>query len=523
MSPRLPLAVARGVPASEATKASHAQTKRTTLMALADAYIKSLAGEKRAPRYVRGVGDRLALAFQVMGARVVQDVTVQKIESFLIKLLTGDGMPLMKPRKQGCKPIQRGAVSTTTRDRYAEALRAFGAWLLATDRWATNPFAQLRSIAGDDDRTMEHRAWTSDEIGRLVEAAQTRCVQQWARTHPRSKPEALTVKLEALRAAGWRRAVLYEFAAYTGLRLNECATLTWEDVVLDGAEPCVTVKAKNSKNRKRGQSVPLVPWVVAALAELKERDKIVAMRVDELMAAQSDRVFTIHRGLLEALRKDARWAFGEKLGLHDTQGRRTTFHGFRASTCTMLHRAGVAIAVAVRVMRHADPKLTIETYAKLDALTDGHRELRKMAVPRVTAVPLGVAAGATLRPKVAVGDNPDGLGQPRGLDFRAVIAARAESEGISIEGALWDVFQSLLLQARLGDVQAARLLLDHLCDKEPVELHVSHPKDSLFGLSEQALDLPLDSLDAAGHGRVTAQSLGCRNVADRLALWERED
>ena len=245
--------------------------------------------------------------------------------------------------------------------------------------------------------------------------------------------------------------------------------------MLDGGEPCVTVKAQNSKNRKRGQSVPLVPWVVAALTELKERNKVDALRVDERMAAHSDRVFTIHRGLLEALRKDAQWAFGEKLGLHDTQGRRTTFHGFRASTCTMLHRAGVAIAVAVRIMRHADPRLTIETYAKIDALTDGHRELRKMAVPRVTAVPLAVGAGASARPKLAKGCNPNGPGQPNELDFRAVVAAGAESEGVSIEALLWDLFQSLLLQARLGALRLHAWLLDRLCDKDPAEVLVRQP------------------------------------------------
>lgn len=362
-------------------------TKSATLTALRDDYAKSLAGSRRSERYRRGVGDRLALAFQVMGVRGVQDVTMAKADEFLAKLLVGEGLPPMKPRTKDGKPIPRGPVSATTRDRYAEALRSFGAWLVATDRWAVNPFGKLRAIAGDDDRTMEHRAWNPDEIGKLIEAATTRPVQQWAATHRTSEPADLVAKLDALRAEGWRRSVLYEFAAYSGLRLNECATLTWADVVLDGAEPCVTVQARNAKNRKRGQSVPLVPWVVTALAELQKRNKADAARAGKPMVGQSDLVFDVKRGLLEALRKDAQWAFGAVLGLHDAQGRTTTFHGFRASTCTMLHRAGVALAVAVRIMRHADPKLTIETYAKLDALTDGHRELAKLQAPLFPSTP----------------------------------------------------------------------------------------------------------------------------------------
>ena len=93
------------------------ETKVTKLATLADTYVRSLGGEKRAPRYVRGVADRLALAFEVMAARFVQDVTVQKVETFLTRLLTGDNMPPMKPRKKGGNPIPRGAVSATTRDR----------------------------------------------------------------------------------------------------------------------------------------------------------------------------------------------------------------------------------------------------------------------------------------------------------------------------------------------------------------------------------------------------------------------
>jgi integrase len=408
-------AVARAMLAKEEARVARGEaglldpfekTKTTKLQALADSYAKSLAGEKRAPRYVSGIRDRLALAIEVMGVRFLQEITPDRVDTFLARLMAGDNLPPMKPRRKGGRPIPRGPVSAVTRDRYGEALRSFGAWLHYTERWPLNPFGKVRRIAGDADRTMEHRAWTPEEIGQLIEAATTRCVQQWVTAHPSAPAE----KIDALREEGWRRSVLYEFAAYAGLRLSECTTLTWSQIVLDGDEPSVTVQAALAKNRKRGQSVPLVPWVVAGLKELRERQKAAAVRAGRPMVSQSDRVFALNRGLLEALRKDATWAFGKERGLYDAQGRRTTFHGFRASTCTMLHRAGVTLAVAVKIMRHADPKLTIETYAKLDSLTDGHRELAKMALPRVTAVPTelpGVLAGVEERPKLAVGGRVD--------------------------------------------------------------------------------------------------------------------
>lgn len=172
--------------------------------------------------------------------------------------------------------------------------------------------------------------------------------------------------------------------------------------MLDG-EPHVRVRAQNAKNR-RTQSVPLVPWVVAALKEMRRRnrqkDGCIALDSDRAAVADRDAVFVVNRGLLEALRKDARYA---GLGDYDAQGRRTTFHGFRASTCTMLHLAGVAVAVAVLIMRHADPELTLRTLRELDQLADRHRELGKMAVPKVTAVPLAVPLAVEQRPRLAVG------------------------------------------------------------------------------------------------------------------------
>lgn len=370
-------------------------TKRVKLTDLVDTYTKALASEGRAERYVRSVKDQLALVIEVTGASFVQDLALQRVETFLTKLLAGDGMPLSKKLNRKGVPIPRRAVTVTTRDRYVATLRAFGAWLLATERWGSNPFGKLRLIAGDDARTMEHRAYTPDEVSSLLEAATTRCTQEWARTHAGSERSTLDAKLAELEAEGWRRSVLYEFAAYTGLRLNECTTLTWGDVVLDGDEPCVTVQARRAKNRKRGQAVPLVPWVAAALRELWKRNQADRVRARLPMLGREDLVFTIGRNVLAHLRRDAKWA---ELGDYDAQGRRTTFHGFRASTCTMLHRAGVSLAVAVRIMRHADPKLTIDTYAKLDTLTDGHRELAKMATPRVTAVPVSTPASTCAVP-----------------------------------------------------------------------------------------------------------------------------
>ena len=60
--------------------------------------------------------------------------------------------------------------------------------------------------------------------------------------------------------------------------------------------------------------------------------------------------------------------------------------------------------------------------------------------------------------------NPNG--RPRGIDFRRLVREKTKDNG-SVEDALFAVYRSLMVLARHGDVPAAKLLLDRLCDKDP--------------------------------------------------------
>lgn len=64
------------------------------------------------------------------------------------------------------------------------------------------------------------------------------------------------------------------------------------------------------------------------------------------------------------------------------------------------------------------------------------------------------------------GNNANPKGRPRGIDFRRVVREKAEQEGIAVEDAVWAIFRSMLKQAGAGDVSAAKLLLDRLCDDD---------------------------------------------------------
>ena len=65
--------------------------------------------------------------------------------------------------------------------------------------------------------------------------------------------------------------------------------------------------------------------------------------------------------------------------------------------------------------------------------------------------------------------NSGGPGRPRGFDLRAVAEQKAAEEGVDLETGLWLVVRRLMTAAQGGDVQAARLLLDRLCDATEVE------------------------------------------------------
>lgn len=58
-------------------------------------------------------------------------------------------------------------------------------------------------------------------------------------------------------------------------------------------------------------------------------------------------------------------------------------------------------------------------------------------------------------------------------NFKAIVADYVTAHGGFVEDAIIDVFNSLMVAARMGDVQAAKLLLDRLCGTEPDNVDVA--------------------------------------------------
>jgi integrase len=148
-----------------------------------------------------------------------------------------------------------------------------------------------------------------------------------------------------LTAAPEDRRLVYLFLVFTGLRRSEAADIRWGHVHLDVPSPHVELPATLTKSGK-AESVPLVPEVVAALRASKGDGKASAPVFEEIPS-------------MDAFREDLAAAKIEEV---DARGRRVVLHSLRHSLATMLAISQVPMAVAQRIMRHRDIRLTAEVY-----------------------------------------------------------------------------------------------------------------------------------------------------------------
>jgi hypothetical protein len=114
-------------------------------------------------------------------------------------------------------------------------LRALATAYQRTGRWDVEPFQgiSLRTAIRDRHRTFKRVGFRFEEAERLVEAAWARFEAEKA--HGGTPTHSCYAEGEAVRD----RQVLYWFTLTTAFRANECASIRWEDLTLDGDKPCV--------------------------------------------------------------------------------------------------------------------------------------------------------------------------------------------------------------------------------------------------------------------------------------------
>ena len=216
------------------------------------------------------------------------------------------------------------ALSPRTLNHYLDAAQAVLGWMVMASRISENPLVGLPKVDTRGRETIERRAFTDDEINRLLSSAGKR----WP---------------------------IYLVAVQTGLRFNEIRSLRWGDVKLRpvGQVSIITLRATTTKNR-RADVIPLSSGAVEAMRSLWDDS-----------SAPSSPVFAGGMPSHHTMTADIERAGIPKV---DDLGRRVDFHALRKTFITNLQRAGVQRRVAMALARHSDGRLTDGVYTDVHAL-----------------------------------------------------------------------------------------------------------------------------------------------------------
>ena len=208
------------------------------------------------------------------------------------------------------------ALSPKTRNEYRGSVSALFNWMKRAGRVLVNPMDQVEKAQTRGRETMKRRAFTLEELARLVKE---------------SGP----------------RGVVYLTAAYTGLRRGELEGVRWADLHLEGERPFVRARASTTKDGKDAV-LPLHPEVVKALLHHKPAKFL-----------PGDKVFAGLIPRMARMRMDMKAA---NIVSEDAKGEKADFHSLRKTCCTFHMLNGTSQRVTQELMRHADPKLTAGAY-----------------------------------------------------------------------------------------------------------------------------------------------------------------
>ena len=256
-------------------------------------YIESRRGLHRGSKYIRERELELLRLARECGWPTVADINGHSFEAW-------------RARQKG--------LSAKTLNEYHAAAFGFCNWL--ERRTGRNPMRSVERIKSLGDPTRTRRAFTREQLWRLVNVA-------------------------------GERGIVYLLAAVTGLRRGELSRLEWRDVHLEESQPYISVRCSIAKNSKL-VAQPLPPKVAAALRQCCPAN-----------AAPHDRVL---RGLMPSMDRFRSDLAVAGISYVDEKCRHADFHALRKTFGTELAKSKQPFRVAMELMRHSDPKLTTKIY-----------------------------------------------------------------------------------------------------------------------------------------------------------------
>lgn len=277
-------------------------------------------------------------------------------------ILDGAGIKTVADLGKGYEPVSDFITGLTsgprTKNAYRQAIISFVKYLTKEKkRLPSNPYKELpvRPTPPAEARR-KRRALSADDLQKFVRAVQTRpldaCIAAPTRRKFRPGREAeLSEEMRGyLLMRGRGRALLYAFAAATGLRVGENKVLLVRDCHLGGDAPFVKLTGDRTKNGQDA-TLPVTPEMAAAL---RDWIKDTGRGPDEV-------VFDVpgYHPLMAAWRKDLAHA---AIPYRDDAGRYFDFHSLRKCLGSYLRLAGIDPAVSMKLLRHSDIRLTMQVY-----------------------------------------------------------------------------------------------------------------------------------------------------------------
>ncbi len=265
----------------------------------------------------------------------------------------------------------RRGVSIQTSNHYLAAVKAFCRWMVRDGRAPDNPLAHLEGGNVRTDRRHDRRAFTTDELLQLIQAARRGADWRW-RVRLKARDETANPAYESFAITGEARAMLYRTGAGTGLRAAELRSLTIGSFTLDAEPPTVTVAAAYAKNR-RADTLPIRLELANAL-----RTHFAGRHTDDPAFAvppSKNTAKMLRRDLADARTawiEDARTpderrerAESSFLQYRDAAGRVCDFHALRHSFVTALVQGGANPKDAQQLARHSTITLTMDRYTTM--------------------------------------------------------------------------------------------------------------------------------------------------------------
>jgi len=340
-----------------------------------------------------------------------------KTARYLTRMVDACGFAKLRDLDRGAveqflSGMARDGDSARVRNGFRVAALSFGNWLVRGRRLFANPFEGMPRANEQADPRRPRRAFTEKELTALLTAARQRPMQERLDRNAGDIEKIPERDRRELELRGLERATAYKLMAFTGLRLNEAASLRIGALILDSDQPHVKLEAAKAKNRKTAH-VALRRDVVDDLraylaARLKWQQEAsgawpapIKLEGSALLFAEMPTVRVLDRDLLAAGLATKEQVNKTTIRIHkvDDNGQSLDMHSLRHTFATMLGRSGVSLQVAQTAMRHSDPKLTATTYTHLGLIDV------QAALDTLPAMPLHEAEPAKEVATVRAGDS----------------------------------------------------------------------------------------------------------------------